>query len=290
MLASQRKNNEYYVLIFLHSCYRIVGIHSIHELSVGGNIMKKSSVALRAVMMGVLLAVAVTSVFAQSKKKKSKETNVEEEFYGDGDPMVIYSLALSPELENKEMALKALDKAAEGGTDDPQIIDALDQLAGEGIKSIAKQKGRVVNNFPQVRRQACTILAKVGGEHSKNTLKEIALADNEPTVQAAAIKALGDIGLNKGDEVVNAIAFANHRNRVLNPTSSMAAEVLEAFEKLQGNTENKATMIEETVLIASNSYYNKAVRNRAKELLRTMKAGSNDNSDSENEETQESAE
>lgn len=231
------------------------------------------------VAVALLLLTAMTaSIFAQnkskSKKKKGKETNVEEEFYGDGDPLVVYSLAMSPELENKEMALKALDKAADSGTTDPQMLDALDQLAGEGIKTVAKQKGRVVNNFPQIRRQACAILAKVGGEHSKNVLKDIALADNEPTVQAAAIKALGDVGINEGDEVVNAIAFANVRNRILNPTSSMAAEVLGAFEKLLDNTEDKTTMIDEIVLIASNPNYNKTVRTRAKDLLKSIKNSS----------------
>lgn len=251
--------------------------------------MKKASkFVVKGLVLSALLVAATGSVFA--KGKKGKETNVEEEFYGDGDPMVVYSLALSPELENKEMALKALEKAADSGTDDPQMLDALDQLAGEGLKSIAKQKGRVINNFPQIRRQACAILAKVGGEHSKNTLKEIALADNEPSVQAAAIKALGDIGINKGDEVTNAIVFANHRNRVLNPTSSMAAEVLDAFEKLMDSTENKATMIEETVLIASNNNYNKAVRTRAKDLLKSMKADSGDSTDNASQGDSEKAE
>lgn len=234
-------------------------------------------VAKKVLFLSVLVCVA-GSAFAKTRSKK-KETNVEEEFYGDGDPMVIYSLALSPELENKEMALKALDKACSAGTDDPQILEALDQLAGEGLKTVAKQKGRIVNNFPQIRRQACAILAKVGGEHSKNMLRDITLQDKEPSVQAAAIKALGDIGINKSDEVVNAIVYANKTNRVLNPTSSMAAEVLDAFEKLIDSTEDKASVIEETMLIAANSSYNKAVREKAAALLKRLKTDGGDNGD-----------
>lgn len=238
----------------------------------------KFSKAAALVCAAVFMA---ASLHAADNKKNKEETDVEQEYYSDVEPTVVYALAMSEDLANKEEALKFLESAASSGNNDEQIVAALDQLAGEGITSQARKRGRLVNNYPQIRRQACAILAKVGGEHSKNTLKEIAIADNEPSVQAAAIKALGDVGINNDGEVVSAIAFANHRNRVLNPTSSMAAEVLDAFEKLAGSTEDKKAMIDEITAIASNPQYNKAVRGRARELLRNMRSGGSSSSKEE---------
>ena len=93
-------------------------------------------------------------------------------------------------------------------------------------------------------------------------------------VQAAAIRALGEMGINENDEAADAIAFANHRNRVLNPTSSMAIETLDAFEKLAGSTENKRAMVDEISRIASDYHYTSAVRKRALEVLKGIKLDS----------------
>ena len=42
--------------------------------------------------------------------------------------------------------------------------------------------------------------------------------------------------VENNDEVVDAISFANRRNQILNPTSSLAFEVLDAYEKLAPST------------------------------------------------------
>ena len=113
-------------------------------------------------------------------------------------------------------------------------------------------------------------MAKVPTEHSKNTLISIAVADNEPMVIAAAVKSLGEIGINQNDETVEAIAFANRRNQVLLPTSSLALEVLNAFELLNDSTENKKTMIDAVARISTDYHYVTPVRQKAYKLLKSL--------------------
>jgi hypothetical protein len=234
-------------------------------------------------------AALCTALFAQTqtvqkkddtanKNEKKSETSVENEYLNDMDGSVILSLANSDELDNKLVALQYLENAVEGGNTSDAVVQGLDQLAGEGINTQTRKNGRLMNNYPQIRREACLLLGKVGGEHSKNTLKNIAVADNEPMVQAAAIKSLGDIGINENDEVSDAIAYANLRNRVLNPTSSMAFETLDAFSKLADGTQNKRRMMDEIAAIAADNHYNQAVRKHALEVLKGMKDSSSSDS------------
>ncbi len=224
---------------------------------------------------------AASVLFAQEQQVQKKndsakrsERSVENEYLSDVDGTVVLTLARSDSYDNKLVALEYLESIIKGGNTSEEVAAALDQLAGEGLLTQARTGGRLSNNFPDVRRKACLLLAKVGGEHSKNTLINIAIADNEPMVQAAAIRALGEMGLNENDEAADAIAFANHRNRVLNPTSSMAIETLDAFEKLAGSTENKRAMVDEISRIASDYHYTSAVRKRALEVLKGIKLDS----------------
>ena len=64
--------------------------------------------------------------------------------------------------------------------------------------------------------------------------------------------------------------FANRRNQVLNPTSSLALEVLNAFEALADSTENKKTMIDAIARISVDYRYVTPVRQRAYKLLKTI--------------------
>ena len=216
-------------------------------------------------------------IFAQSKES---ETNVENEYLTDVDGDIIMSLATSDELDNKLVALQYLQNAIEEGNTSDLVIKALDQLAGEGITSQTRTAGRISNNCPEVRRQACLLLAKVPTEHSKNTLVNIAIADNEPMVIAAAVQSLGTIGINDNDETVEAIAYANKRNQVLNPTSSLAMEVLCAYEKLADSTQNKKTLLNSISMISADYRYVTPVRQKAYKLLKQMSSQSSSSSNS----------
>lgn len=231
--------------------------------------------------LGLLAAGSMVFAQQQSVKKSNtteSETSVENEYLNDVDGDIIMSLANSDELDNKLVALQYLQSAIEEGNTSDTVIHALDQLAGEGLFTQSTTKGRVMNNFPEIRRQACLLMSKVPTEHSKNTLISIVVADNEPMVMAAAVQSLGIIGINNNDETIDAIAFANRRNQVLNPTSSLALEVLNTFELLADSTENKKTMIDAVARISTDYNYVTPVRQRAYKLLKKLSNSANNGS------------
>ncbi len=230
-----------------------------------------------------LLIFSSVFMFAQAKES---ETSVEDEYLNDVDGDIIMTLAESDDYDNKLVALQYLEASLDGGNTSENVVKALDKLAGEGLTSQSRTNNRLVNNYPDIRRQACLLMAKVPTEHSKNQLISIAIAENEPMVIAAAVSSLGEIGINNNDETVDAIAFANLRNQVLNPTSSLALEVLNAYEKLASSTENKKTMIDSIARISTDYHYVTPVRQRAYKLLKTI-SGSN-NSENKNNESKKS--
>lgn len=218
----------------------------------------------------VIFTIALVSGFSFAFAQSS-ETSVENQYLSadiDGD--IVTTLAESDDFENKLVALQYLENAIDGGNTSPQIIAALDHLAGEGITNQSRTNGRLNNNYSSVRREACLLLAKVPTEHSKNTLINIALNDNEPMVMAAAVQSLGKIGINNNDETVEAIAFANRKNQTLNPTSSLAMEVLNAYEVLADSTENKKSMIDSVARISTDYHYVTPVRQKAYKLLKKL--------------------
>jgi hypothetical protein len=237
----------------------------------------------KVLLTGALLCLS-TMIFAQSQsvQKKStsnKETYVENEYLNDIDTEIIMGLAEADELDTKLVALQYIKDAIEEGNTSAGVIEALDKLAGEGVLSESRTNGRKVNNFPEVRRQACLLMAKVPSEHTKNQLINIMVAEDEPMVLSAAVQSISKIGADNADEVIEAIAFINKRNMVLNPQSSLAFEVIDAFERLAPSASNYKQMTNTLTQIASNYRYNTTVRNRAQNLLKKL---SNTGSSSKN--------
>lgn len=232
-----------------------------------------------------LLSIA-TFLFAQEQTVQKKDTtnrktesSVEDEYLSEIDGVVILSLAQSDEYDNKLVAMQFLEDAVDSGNINEDVMKALNQLAGEGISTQTRTNGRLMNNFPDIRRRACLALGKVKTEESKNYLLKVTLAENEPMVIAAAVSSLGKIGINGNDEVVDAIAFANRRNQVLNPTSSLAFEVIEAYQKLAENTNNKKIVIDSLTKIAADYHYASPVRTKAMKVLKSLNDSSSSSSE-----------
>ena len=219
------------------------------------------------------VCVLMMAFSAAAQESSKSETSVEKAYLSSVEDVVITELANSSERDNKLVALQYLESAVSEGRATPDMMVALDSLAGEGINSQSRTNGRVMNNYPDIRAKACDLLGQVPSEESKTSLKKIALADNEPMVMTAAIRSLGDIGMNdENDDVVQTIAWANKRNRVLNPTSSMALEVVIAYEKLADKVTDKAAMVQELSAIATDYHYVTPVRQRALALLKKLQS------------------
>ena len=225
----------------------------------------------------LLAMVLSTNLFAQ---QATRETTVEDEYLSSVEGVIIRELSQADDRDNKFVSLQYIEDALNAGRTSPDIQAALDSLAGEGITTQSRTNGRLVNNFPDVRRKACELLGKVPTKKKKNTLVQVTLADNEPVVVAAAVRSLGEIGINDNNEVVEAIIWAQKKYATLNPTSSLAFEILNAFEALADTVQDKAPMIQSISAIASNYTYATPVRTKAYDLLKTLTGKSTSSSSS----------
>ena len=221
--------------------------------------------------ISVVAAVAIFAVALLPAQQKS-EVTVEQQYLSTIEDVIIKEMTLSDVRDNKEVALQYIEDALKAGRISPEIQEALNSLAGEGIANPNRENGRLINNYPDIRAKAADLLAQIPTEESKATLVKIVLGDNEPMVITSAIRSLGVIGLNSEDDVVSTIAWTEKRFATLNPTSSMAYEVLNAYEKLLPYTKDRNAMIQSVSRIAANYQYVTPVRQRALTLLKDISA------------------
>ena len=229
-----------------------------------------------------LTLMSLTAVMAQTQTVKSNssartETTVEDEYLSNIEDVIITELATSDDYDNKLVALQYLENSIKAGRTSPEIMSSLSRLAGEGVTKISKTNNRVTNNYPDVRAKACDLLGEVHTEQSKSILYEIAVEDREPMVVTAAIRALGNVGINKNDDVIRMIDFVHRKYAALNPTSSLALEILIAYEKLAPVVKERNIMIQTITEIATNHRYVTPVRTKARELLRNLQQSASKN-------------
>jgi hypothetical protein len=195
---------------------------------------------------------------------------VEEAYLNSVEGTIIKGLAVSDGRDNKLVALQYIDSAINAGRRSEDIQASLDSLASEGIRSVVKEDGRTMNNYPDIRARACELLGKMGSTKAKDTLIAVMYSDNEPKVITAAVKSLGELGYNDNDEVVDMINWVTRKFDIIYPTSSLALEILNTYEKMAPKVKNKTGMVEAIVRIASNYNYVTPVRNRAYEVLKEV--------------------
>lgn len=227
----------------------------------------------------ILCVFACTGLFAQNTGEKKQDEDsqqtdsimtVEEAYLSSVEGVIIKELSQADGRDAKLVSLQYIDNAIESGrvTEDMQV--ALDSLAKEGIGSVIREEGRTLNNFPDIRLRACQLLGRMGTVEAKDTLVAVMFSDNEPSVISAAVKSLGELGYNDEDEVVEMINWVTRKFDIILPTSSLALEILNAYEKLASKVEDKSGMIESIIRIAGNYNYVTPVRNRAYEVLKSV--------------------
>lgn len=225
------------------------------------------------------LIVAILSICAISAHAEGSDSimTVEEAYLNSVEGVIIRELATSEGRDSKIVALQYIENAIDAGRPSEDIQAALNDLASEGITSVVKENGRTMNNFPDVRMKACELLGKMGTTEAKDTLIAVMYSDNEPSVISSAVKSLGELGFNDNDEVVDMINWITRKFDIILPTSSLALEVLNSYEKLAPNVKDKSGMIASIIRIANNYNYVTPVRNRAYEVLKQVSGGGRNN-------------
>jgi len=225
----------------------------------------------------VLLALVATGLTAQSTS--SGELTVEERFLRNIEFQILREQAFSDDREMKLLVLDNIGKMVEEGrvsANDTQYVFMLEYLAMEGISRTVREGGggtRILNAFPDVRRQACNLLGKIGGETAADALLTVLLRDDEYMVKSEAAYGLGQIGLDKSGAVLETLVYTLDRMDPTRPDNNFAMAVVLAIEKLaaKNNGLRDPAAYRTLVKIASGNYI-RTVKQKALQVLEALKA------------------
>ena len=221
----------------------------------------------------LFLAVIMVPLTAQEQS----EATIEELYLQSAiKTQIIKAEAASPDRDMKMVALTDIrDMVADGSaSDNPEIMEVLGDLAGEGVTNIVREQGLVINDFPEVRREAAKILGEMGTPEAARELNTILLTDPEPMVMSEAILAISNISVDDTNARNRSMAAAIYRQTAVNKDNNFAYTYLQAVENV-ANREggiNDPMIFEEVAKITdARQGYNRVVRERAFRLLRELK-------------------
>ena len=228
----------------------------------------------RKIISCLVLAVLAFSP-AWSQATAGGERTVEESYLQDPlEMMIIREQAYAESKDMKLVALQYIRQALDEGRANPEVRKALEYLASESSLVVVRAGGvgRALNNFPDVRREACLMLGEIKTVEAKDALLKVALVDTEPMVIAAAIRSIGKIGIMTGDDVTQTLSFVISRFDILFPDNSLAFESLVAFEALaEANNGLKDPAAIKAIMKIAEGNYITPVRQKAKDLLSKLR-------------------
>lgn len=213
---------------------------------------------------------------SQTSTTPQKELTIEELFLQSVEFQILREKAFSGDYDVKMSALDDVEKKINDGSykgSDQQVEFVLEYLALEGSAHTIREQGRLVNNFPEVRRRAANLLGRLGTPEAKDALVRVLLVDDEPMVKSEAAYALGVIGNNDNNEVVQALAFTYNKEDPQKPDNNFGYAVCLAIEKLaqkSGGIKDPAAY-QMLVKIAQGDYI-RTVRAKALQVLDELKS------------------
>ncbi|WP_455381980.1 HEAT repeat domain-containing protein [Salinispira pacifica] len=206
----------------------------------------------RIIVTLVVLVLAAGSVIAQQSSASAasssgsggsgsnKDVTIEQLYLSqDIELQILRSQATSNDRQVQMLALQTIRSMSQDGSiqNNPGVGAVLQALATEGLQRQVREGNQIVNNYPDVRREACNLLGEMGGTAAKDTLLTVLLEDKEPMVVAEAVYALGKIGINDNNDVASHIAWVlNHETAKAAPDNNLAFACLLAVEKLSAKT------------------------------------------------------
>lgn len=253
--------------------------------------MKRTLRAALTAMLAVALALGTSAqnktTQPNSTPAKGGEKTVEEAYLQESaEAMMIKELSRSDDKEGKLLALDYARKSIDAGRKNDEVRGSLEYLALENTEVLVRSAGLgvVTNNFPDVRMKACEYLGDFPTVDSKDALVRVILNSKteDPMVLAEAIRSLGKIGMNDGDEVVDAIAYSvNHFANVGMSEDRLAVYTMFAFTDLADkNLIKDMGPVTKTIMNFTKGNYVGAVKRLAMQTLQKLaqyqsKSGSN---------------
>lgn len=210
----------------------------------------------------------VSAVMGQSGKS-SQEMSIEESYLQEAlELMIIHETTRSNSRDQKYIALEHIGHALERGSTNEELRIALEYLSLEGTQNQVRQGRMLINNYPDIRRQAVKYLGKVGNKEAKTTLIKVCATDTEPMVLQEAVKSLGTIGLNDNDDAVNAIVWIVEKlHNSAAPNDILAVAAIDSLEKFAQKDQRIEPGAVQLLMKISEGPYITPVRERARQAL-----------------------
>jgi HEAT repeat protein len=237
----------------------------------------RTSILKTLAAFGAFLLVATALPAQQAAAATStKELTIEELFLQSVEFQILREKAFSDDYDIKMSALDDLDKKITDGSykaTDPQVEFVLEYLVQEGSGHTVREGGRVINNFPEVRRRSANMLGRLGTDQAKDALIRVLLIDDEPMVQAEAAYGLGVIGKNPDNQVVQALAFSYSRTDPTQPDNNLGYAMCLAVEKLAQKTPGgiKDPAVYQMLVKIAQGNYLRTVKTKALQVLDVLK-------------------
>lgn len=229
-----------------------------------------------AVVTVLLLVISGVVVAQTDRSSGGRPATIEDVFLRQAiEIQILKSQANSTDQDAKLLAVDTIRQMYEAGNlqASEEIFAVLETLATEGTSFQVRSGGRLINNYPVVRKEAAALLGDVGGPGAQDVLLKILREDPEPMVLSEAIYALGKIGPSEADMVANHIVYTLSReNAKLAPDNNLALATLLALRNLfEQGMELTPDELQNTVGliidISTNYRYITMVRDHAKSVL-----------------------
>jgi len=219
-----------------------------------------------ALIIAVLIAIPAGYVQSQSS---DSDLSVEESYLQEAvDLMIVRETSKQDSLEQKLIALAFIGSLIEQGSTNEEIRTTLERLSLEGTNVQAREKGRLKNDYPEVRRQAARYLSAFGSEEAKIALIKVCVSDNEPLVLQEAIKSLGIIGRDTDGEAVGTIVWvANKFHNTISPDNLIALAAIDALDKIAKKNKNVREDAFNLLIKISEGSYSPPVREKARQTI-----------------------
>ena len=211
----------------------------------------------------------VSTVMGQSD---DAEMSIEQSYMQEAIEMtMITELSRSDYRDQKMDALKYIGRALERGNTNEELRTTLETLSLEGTLIKVTQSKRLMNDYPEVRRQAAKYLGLVGTKEAKDALIKICNADHEPMVLQEAVRSLGIIGLNDDDDAINTVVWVVDKySNSDHPDSILAIAAIETLETFAIKYKKYDVTIPAIRRISDGPYI-KAIQDRARQAIINMR-------------------
>jgi hypothetical protein len=91
--------------------------------------------------------------------------------------------------------------------DDVKLVELVSFLAQEGSVRQDYENNRLINDYPDVRRNACILLGEIGGQQAREALLEVLHQDQSYMVKAEACNSLAKLKEDPTGQVLRTVVF-----------------------------------------------------------------------------------